>query len=242
MNNQRMSTGLFSRALKLADEFAQASGFAARCFCCRLGSGSAAGRLCEPCESACFDAPEVHRCPQCAARVSAAGLVCGQCLAAPRPFDACLCLGDYNIISRELVLRAKFSAEPLVAQWLDRADAAQLIIALPLSNAREQQRGYNQAQLIARGVQLGLKKRGLKIALNTEVLLRSKHTPAMSELPEEDRARAIAGAFACVQPLAGAQVWLVDDVMTTGSSLAEAARTLKKAGAARVTALVALRA
>jgi predicted amidophosphoribosyltransferase len=89
---------------------------------------------------------------------------------------------------------------------------------------------------------LGLKKRGLKIALNTEVLLRSKHTPAMSELPEEDRARAIAGAFACVQPLAGAQVWLVDDVMTTGSSLAEAARTLKKAGAARVTALVALRA
>jgi predicted amidophosphoribosyltransferase len=72
-------------------------------------------------------------------------------------------------------------------------------------------------------------------------LLRLRDTPAQANLGLAERRRNLEGCFACGGRLDGAHVGLVDDVMTSGSTLAEAARTLRAAGAVRVVALVAAR-
>jgi ComF family protein len=100
------------------------------------------------------------------------------------------------------------------------------VVPVPLSSARLRQRGYNHAAEIARH----LAPRKLDLALCE----RSRDTPPQMDLPFAERQRNVRGAFRCTRELAGASVAVVDDVMTTGATLNEVARTLKAAGAARV--------
>src|SRR3984893_15415094 len=102
-------------------------------------------------------------------------------------------------------------------------------IAWPLAVKRQRERGYNQALAIARviGARTGS-------ALLPRGLSRIRATPPQAALPWVERAKNVRGAFACELDLSGLSVALVDDVMTTGASLAEAARILKVSGAARV--------
>jgi ComF family protein len=105
--------------------------------------------------------------------------------------------------------------------------AGAVVTPVPLSARRLAQRGYNQAAVVAgafatfhRLAQAGL-------------LSRARDTPPQSTLDRDARARNVAGAFAAA-PQAGAVVWLIDDVRTTGATTAAAAEALMAAGAARV--------
>jgi ComF family protein len=107
---------------------------------------------------------------------------------------------------------------------------------MPLHPERLAQRGFNQAVEIARSL-----ARRTGLAVRPRGARRVKHTAPQAELPYEERERNVRGAFACDLDLSGKCVAVVDDVMTTGATLNELARVLKRAGAARVENLVVAR-
>lgn len=119
-----------------------------------------------------------------------------------------------------------------------------LIVPMPLSPARLAERGFNQALELARSI-----ARRRRIALDAHAVHRIRNTPPQAQLPWKERARNIQGAFAYCgsagsvnpRPLTGLRIAVVDDVMTTGSTLNELARVLKAAGAAHVTNWVVAR-
>lgn len=113
---------------------------------------------------------------------------------------------------------------------------ADLIVPLPLHPLRLRERGFNQALEIARIV-----ARAWQLPLDYRSCERSHHSPPQASLPWKERLRNVRGAFLCRSDLTGRHVAAVDDVMTSGATLNEFARSLKKAGAARVTNLVVAR-
>ena len=106
-----------------------------------------------------------------------------------------------------------------------------LVIPVPLYRGRERERGFNQAELIA--LRLGL-------PMNSRLLRRRKNTPSQTGLSRNERKRNLAGAFEMRSSVSGTVI-VVDDVYTTGSTMNEIARTLKRAGAERVEVLTVAR-
>jgi ComF family protein len=198
-------------------------------------------RLCGEC-SARFAAP-VPRCDRCALPLSAGAAVCGACLRDPPPLDQTLAVGDYAFPWDALVSRLKFNdaldlAGALAQRLADVVDRAggtrpHWLLPVPLSAQRLRERGYKQAWELVRRV-----ARPLGCKADATLLLRVKDTPHQLALPREQRAANVRGAF-LVEPrrareLRGCDVAVVDDVMTTGATGAEIARTLKQAGARTV--------
>jgi len=111
-----------------------------------------------------------------------------------------------------------------------------VIVPVPLHLRKLEERGYNQAEVIARGL-----SQALSVPLVTTAVIRTKETADQKRLRAADRAKNVLGAFRVAAPhaIACRDVILVDDVMTTGSTLNEAAKTVKSAGAHRVFAAVA---
>lgn len=210
-----------------------------QCAICLDWSGQ---RLCAAC-CARF-AAAVARCSRCALEVPVGVAVCGRCLRRPPPFDAALTAVDYAHPWAALVARFKFSASLDLAgafatllcgavRNAQRAPSAGLLLPVPLARDRLRERGYNQSWEIARRL-----ARRLDAAADPHLLLRVRETPPQLALAPERRAANVRGAFA-VEPtrrseLQGRTVTLIDDVMTTGETAGEIARTLKAAGAARV--------
>ena len=120
---------------------------------------------------------------------------------------------------------------------LGKRIVADLIIPLPLHPERLRARGFNQALEIARPV-----GKALSLPIDATSCRRMRNTPAQTRLAWRDRAKNVRGAFHCSSDFTGRRVILVDDVMTTGASLDECARTLKLHGAAEITLLVVARA
>ena len=102
---------------------------------------------------------------------------------------------------------------------------------VPLSRRRLRRRGYDQAELLAKLIAKHLGQSPVRL------LKKQRDTPPQSKTGSVEKRRAnIAGAYACLRPelVQGKQVLLVDDIVTTGATLSEAARVLKKAGAKEV--------
>ncbi len=202
--------------------------FGGSCFLCR---GAARDVLCAECAAELPWLPAAV-CPRCAL-ASPSGALCGRCLAQPPHYDATVAALQYRFPADVLVQALKFRGEvalvALLASFLSRKLASEkvdAVVPVPLSAARLRERGYNQAAEIA--------KRLGKGRLELELCERTRDGPPQVELPFGERQRNVRGAFRVPRSLAGATVAVVDDVMTTGATLDEIARTLKAAGAARV--------
>ena len=166
----------------------------------------------------------------------------------PPPLDACLAAVPYAYPWSRLVADFKFRQYTGWAQtfaqllrsspWVEPAlDAADVLVPMPLSRQRLQERGYNQAHVLACALDAS------KIAHG--VLLRMVDTPPQRTLARSERLQAVQHAYA-VDPLqtyriAQRRIVLLDDVMTSGASLHAAALALRQAGAAHITALVLAR-
>ncbi|WP_343727633.1 ComF family protein [Burkholderia seminalis] len=172
---------------------------------------------------------------------------CDACRTAPPPFDATLALADYRApldglarglkFHARLALGAEFAAR--FARLVDDTRGAgrfDLVAPVPLSHRRLVARGYNQAWAIARPL-----ARRLGVRADAALLARVAHTAPQSRLDRQARRDNVMAAFVVAGDVAGRHIALVDDVMTSGATLAVAAHALKAAGAARVTNLVALR-
>ncbi len=202
--------------------------FGGSCFVCR---GAARALLCAQCDA---ELPRLGEalCPRCAL-YSPDAAVCGRCLTQSPAYDATHAALAYDFPADALVHALKFRGElalaPLLAGFLAekvRGGRVDHVVPVPLSAERLRHRGYNQAVEIARH----LRNDSLELALCE----RTRDAPPQIELPYDQRQRNVRGAFRCTRPLAGLRIAVVDDVMTTGATLDEMARTLKAAGAAYV--------
>ena len=179
---------------------------------------------------------------QCAAPLLS-GERCGACLAHPPRYDGVAAAYLYDFPIDRLVQAYKYGGElrlaPLFAAALARRACAELdvLVPMPLSGERLRERGYNQALELARPL-----ARSLGVALWRDACRRVVDTPAQALLPWSERARNVRRAFVCDADLTGLRVGVVDDVLTTGATLNELARNLKRAGAAQVHGCVVARA
>lgn len=214
--------------------------------CCAL-CGQACGQVvCVHCHAQYVG--EHARCARCANPLPAPAALCGACLADPPAFDATVVAADYAAPLDQLVLQLKFASQLALAPWFAQLvrDAVlarpgyvlpDLLCPVPLGPQRLVERGFNQALEIARPL-----ARSLGVPLQARLARREVDTQAQSGVAPGERRRNIRGAFSVapemMEALVGRHVGVVDDVMTTGSTLDELASTLKQAGAARVTNLV----
>lgn len=205
--------------------------------------------LCQPCQQRFAD-DQPARCPQCALPTPGAQ-PCGACLRLPPPFRHTVAVTDYRFPWDRLVTRFKFQQQPELAALLADALAAALrrqidlpaaavVLPVPLSPARQAERGYNQAWELARRV---ARRQGLPAFHGW--LLRLRDTPHQVGLDRRARAANLRDAM-WVPPegqggVAGQQIALVDDVMTTGGTAAAATLALLAAGAAGVQVWVVAR-
>jgi ComF family protein len=212
------------------------------CVICGIAPADPPGSpVCTPCRADYFPT-EPPRCRICANRLPGEG-VCGRCLSRWPRFDATLVLGDYAPPLDAMIAAVKFRARLDLARafGLLLADRAQhlepaALVALPLAPPRLRERGYNQAQEIARAIAARLRRPLLRNAL-----VRIRHCPSQQGLGLAQRRTNVRGAFQANPGVAGLHLLLVDDVLTSGSTLDEAAGALKAAGALRVTNLVVAR-
>ena len=174
---------------------------------------------------------------------AAASTTCGRCLHTPPSFLRTVCAVDYQFPWNDLITTFKFHGQPELATPLAQCmtDALraslcalpQALLPVPLAAPRLAQRGYNQAWELAR--RLGP---ALRVPAWHDVLSRPVDTAHQAALSRQERQRNLRSAF-LVEPrqrarLQGLHVALVDDVMTTGATVAEVAAELLRAGAGRV--------
>ncbi|APR96850.1 competence protein ComF [Pandoraea thiooxydans] len=215
---------------------------------CRLCDDVAHGLVCAACARDYWHDQSRGRCDVCGIPL-APGMDtgrCGNCLARPRAFDATVTLQDYRAPLDRLILALKFRADlPLAREFGYRLSQAlrprvagpdALIVPVPLSPDRLATRGFNQTWEIARNV-----ARHLGLASHPHALHRVRETAPQSGLDIAARRRNVRQAFVTGTEVRGREIIVVDDVMTTGVTLDEIAKTLKRQGAARVVNAVVLR-
>ena len=210
------------------------------CMLCAGPSGNAL--LCGRCTSAL---PRIAAaCPLCGLPAPTRQ-VCGSCLARAPPLAATVAAWTYEFPVDRLLQAFKYGnalalAEPLADELAVavrrrpdvRADA---LVALPLAPSRQRQRGFNQAHEIARRVAVSLRLPVLR------GLARVRDGSPQATLAWTARAGNVRGAFVGEPSLVGRRIAIVDDVMTTGATLAAAAAAARRAGAVAVEAWVVAR-
>lgn len=208
---------------------------------CLLCAGASAGALlCAPCDA---DLPRLasEHCDTCALPITS-GTRCGACLTHPPSYDHVCAPFTYAFPADALVQALKYRGMLAIAPLFGSAIASGLderpdvILSMPLADARLRERGFNQAQEIARHV---AKLSG--IPLLPRACRKVRDTRPQAALPWNERAKNVRKAFVCDEDFTGQHVAVIDDVMTTGATLNELARNLKQAGAARVTGLIVAR-
>lgn len=212
-----------------------------RCWLCDLSLACPAWGLCSRCIAAI---PALQpACPQCG--LPAAGGIdpCGRCIHKPPPWDRLVCVADFTPPLRGLIHDLKFNAQPGLAPALARLLLLKILyaryeqqlvlphslVSVPLHHRRAFSRGYNQSALLAAPL-----ARWLSLPYSRATLARHRASQPQHLLSAHRRQANLKDAFSVEIPLTGHHIAIVDDVVTTGSTVAEIARLLKKQGAATV--------
>jgi ComF family protein len=201
--------------------------------------------LCPDCLSL-IEIFERQYCPFCfSSRAVPDGRTCEHCRRT-RKLNGLFCATSYkNFIVKKIIRQFKYEpfvkelAEPLSSFIIAHLTIIKkksffedcLLIPVPLYIKRHKFRGFNQSEEIAKKL-----SSALKIPMDTNILFRIKNTPPQAELNNEKRRENIKNIFICKQPeeIKNRKIILVDDVFTTGSTMEEAAETLKQSGAKEV--------
>lgn len=223
----------------------------ALCSECRTKLGPSQQPTCERCGAALDQTPpreEVHAVTEPADTTIAAG--CRHCHGKKLAFATVISLSHYRDQLREAVLRLKLpSGEALAIAMAKRLAAErrqelatfnpQLIVPIPMHWTRRMSRGANSPELLVRGI-----AKSLGVSRDERALVRTRRTERQTDLLPEQRAENIRGALrvAAGRNFAGLHVLVVDDVLTTGATAHEAAKTLRRAGAEEVAVAVLARA
>lgn len=224
----RLKSGLQSGLSAVLESFLPAT--------CVLCSCACDANLCTDC--AALLERNSTACRRCGQPLAISMPLCGKCLRRPPAFDYCYSHWIYRNPTDQLVQRAKFGASLASARVLARGLATALdaelcarpepapdvLLPIPLHRSRLRQRGYNQALEIATEL-----AHHLRLPLRIDALKRLRATNPQPGLDLPARRRNVRGAFAAIGVLP-ARVALVDDVMTSGATVAEAARVLKRQG------------
>ncbi|MDD0839697.1 phosphoribosyltransferase family protein [Curvibacter sp. HBC61] len=213
---------------------------------CAICHAWPAQRVCETCVLR-FAQPR-HRCRRCALPCPTEVSLCGACVTHPPPLDSCHAAVDYGYPWVRCIAEFKFQQQvgwaqalaPLMLHNPDLFDCLQRsdwLLPMPLAPARLQERGYNQALVLAHQLR--------RPRVCADGLLRLRNTPSQRGLSRTERQRNLRDALlanpAHRAQLQGACLVLIDDVMTTGASLEAAATALRAAGAREVHACVLAR-
>ncbi|TET33102.1 MAG: ComF family protein [Planctomycetota bacterium] len=190
-------------------------------------------------------------CRKCGAKVGPGAEDNTRCLACRDStliFRRCRAVGMYDGPLRELIICFKFRGNQLagidLGRWLIERQGGEAggtlpdaIVPVPLHRLRKKERGFDQAEFLARHVS---GKAGVWLE---NMLERIRDTEPQTSLPPTRRLKNVKGAFALKRDakIVGKRILLVDDVMTTGATLAECSRVLKAAGAADIECLVLAR-
>jgi ComF family protein len=211
--------------------------------------------VCEECLLA-MRPMEGSRCTQCGERLTGdyrladpqGEPTCGLCRQSQPVFLKAAAYGSYEGGLRELIHLLKYEHMRPAANVLGRmlAEVVEsltpsfegslpIVVPVPLHLSKQRQRGFNQVELLARAA-LKLNPAGLRLSLRPEVLERNRLTASQTGLSIHQRRENMRGAFTVHRPdlVLERDVLLVDDVMTTGTTVSECARVLRRAGANRV--------
>lgn len=208
------------------------------CLLCATRSGKAI--LCAP----CADSLPLHAgpcCPVCA-QPSPGAAICGECRSNAPHFDATYARYRYAFPLDRLIQEFKYTQRLALSRLLGAApsylnETLEAVIAVPASPAHGRERGFNPALELAKPI-----AQALGLPLLRAACTRPFDAPAQATLPWKERQANIRNAFVCHADLSNMRILVVDDVMTTGATLNELARILKRNGAASVTNYVVARA
>ena len=198
--------------------------------------------LCSDCEHE-LETVELPICPACGAShlTPIDGKYCRHCPPRPHYFDAARGVVRYNELAAELIKAFKYERLLSIGEWMGNmmflhADKylpfeCDVVTTVPLHFTRRAQRGFNQADLIARRLCEVAKWRYVPDALS-----RVRATPKQTFMTPRERERNVRDAFVVVDEeiVRGRSIMIIDDVFTTGSSANECARMLRDAGAGRI--------
>jgi ComF family protein len=228
----------------LKQQFHKAVATLLPCSCCLCGR-TCKTLVCPDCRLQFFKV-STSRCPQCAIPFSASDKpqYCGECLSAAPNFDRTIVACNYAAPADQLILRYKFGHRLAIASLLsemlrdatlkeNQQSLCDLLCPVPLGRQRLVERGFNQSLEIAKPL-----SHHLGVTLYPKLLCRSRETAQQSSLHPDDRHKNVRNAFtldsAAIELIRGKHIGVVDDVMTTGTTLNEIAGLLKRFGAAKV--------
>jgi ComF family protein len=207
--------------------------FKQKCLLCDSKLDALGANIHAVCRACINDLPwhQNNACPQCG--LSSNGQLCGSCISSPPDFDATNSVFLYDFPIDSMMVRYKYGEMLSICAFFGQmlsekvaTESVDLIIPMPMHPARIKERGFNQALEIAKV--FGKEK------LDYKSVIRQKLTPPQASLPLKERVKNIKGAFSANVNLTDKRIAIVDDVMTTGASLNELAKTLKAAGASHV--------
>jgi len=210
-------------------------------------SGFDSQDICQPCYKDIQR--NIHCCYRCAEIFETANStpqLCGYCLSHTVAFDETHAPFIHQGIVRFLIASLKFKRQyknarllgSLLANHLEKtAELPDLIIPTPLHPLRYKERSFNQSFEISKTV-----ARQLKLTIDNKSCIRQRDTQHQTTLSAKQRHQNIKNAFKVIKPIIADHVAIIDDVMTTGSTANELARTLKKSGVARIDVWVCARA
>ena len=163
--------------------------------------------------------------------------LCGRCIKQPPAFTKVYVVGRYESSLRHSIHQFKFNGKVgldrplgcLLEQAIDSNLRVDLVVPVPLQLKRLRQRSYNQALLLAREV---ARIRG--VVLDNHLLIKARETESQQGLSAGDRIKNLHGAFQLKDKLSGQRILLIDDVMTTGATVAACSQVLIEGGAAEV--------